>query len=302
MKRISRDVRPMNPYFDPDISPVLTAEVGDTIVVETLHSFSPFKRKITEEDVFKSLPPEQLNPLSGPIYVEGAEPGDTLVVDCVAIDIVSEEGYMPLCPGFGHLRDHVKTPIMRVVPIRSGQQFYSDDLVVPLTPMIGCIGTTPTEKVTSCPGGDYGGNLDDPSFAPGARMYFPVFVPGGLLSMGDVHASQGKSEWSGPLEVDADITIRVVDVLKGCTIPVAYLETSDRWIINAVGSTLGEAIDKAAKYMADFAIEKLDISMEDAAFIFALACDMCITRTLTGDDEHIARTELPKWIDRKGRL
>jgi amidase len=302
MARISRDIRPMKTFFDPEYPPVFHAEIGDIVVVETLHSFSPFKRDITEEDTFLSLPPEQINPLTGPIYVNGAEPGDTLVVDILSIDITSEEGYMPLCPDFGHLREHVNTPIMRVVPIRRGLQYFSDDLIVPIKPMIGCIGTTPTETIGSCPAGRHGGNLDDPSFATGARLYFPVFVPGGLLSMGDIHASQGDSEWSGPVEVDGDITIRIVDVLKGYAIPVPRVETEERWIINAVGTTMGEAIDNAGKFMADFATEKLEISIEDAALLFAMICDMRITRTTTGDDEHVARAELPKWIDRKNRL
>ncbi len=302
MTRISRDIRPMKTFFDPEYAPVIDAEIGDILVVETLHSFSPFKRDITEDDTFDSLPPEQINPLTGPIFVDGAEPGDTLVVDILRIDIPADRGYMPLCLGFGHLRDHVKTPIMQIVPIRKGLQYFSQDLIVPTNPMIGCIGTTPTEPIGSCPAGNHGGNLDDPSFATGARLYFPVFVPGGLLSMGDIHASQGDSEWSGPVEVDGDVTIRIVDVLKGYTIPVPRVETQERWIINAVGTTLGEAVDRAGKFMADFAMEKLGISMEETALLFAMACDMRITRTTNGDDEHVARAELPKWIDRMGRL
>src|SRR5207249_2413527 len=134
-------------------------------------------------------------------------------------------------------------------PIRDGHVEFSRDIRIPVRPMIGIVGTTPSERTRVFFVGDHGGNMDDRNATVGSRIYLPVYQPGALFAMGDVHATQGDGETLMGVEIDADITIRV-GLIKHYQIPGPRIETGDRWGIVAHAGSMDDAIHLAAYRVA----------------------------------------------------
>lgn len=210
--------------FDPHSPPALTIDPGATVVVETLDCFSNRLSVLApplrdERDVLAHIG-GRYNPVNAPIYVRGAEPGDQLAVDIVEVALGSRDGFAVThvahdwATGFGgrSFADHV-APASIFAAIegnRVGLTIAGIDIDYAARPMIGTIGTAPAGEAVSSLfyGADHGGNLDCPHIRPGATVILPVNVPGGLLSLGDVHALMGEGEVTGTaLETSADVTI-----------------------------------------------------------------------------------------------
>ena len=223
--------------------PTLIVEPPETIVVETEDAFGG---KIKTE---KDLPtPDRValpfvNPQTGPIYVKGAQKGDTLIVHIKDIKPASDQGATCLVPYFGGLTSTTYTRLLnaplptntKICPIRDGKVYFSDKIVLPLEPIIGTIGVSPEiEAVSSLTPGMHGGNMDCPDVCIGNKLFLPVFVEGALLYLGDVHAVQGDGELCGvAVEVPAECTL-TVDLIKGKTITWPRIESPD--YIMTVGS------------------------------------------------------------------
>src|SRR5205814_10563135 len=158
--------------------------------------------------------PRRVNPAAGPVWVEGARPGDELVVTIEAIRL-AEQGYIRATPG--GLLAGLAGPVAAIVPVEDGATLaLPGGLRLPARPMVGVIGTAPAggEVLTAVPG-PQGSNLDCNLVRAGARVHLPVHVEGALLALGDVHASMGDAEVSGTgVEINAEVTARV-DLLPG---------------------------------------------------------------------------------------
>ena len=214
--------------FDHRDEPLLRVEPGEVFEVETDDAGSGYFR--TPED--KAIPsrrpgfdrvPPLANPIAGPIYVNGAARGDTLAVRIESIE-VGEYSWIAVGPRRGPLGESSRYPdisgqyttkIFRHTPgpsgsLRDGTLHFDDRLAWPITPFIGTMGTAPDREVaTSLDGqGEWGGNLDVRDFAPGHVVEFPVYHPGGLLYLGDVHASQGDAEFCGTA-AETQATVRL---------------------------------------------------------------------------------------------
>ena len=150
--------------------------------------------------------------------------------------------------------------------------------------------------------GRHGGNLDDPNLTTGAYYYLPVFVDDALVMVGDLHANQGDSEVAMGIEVDGLVSLRFADLRRGESIPYARIETRDRWIFPADAPTLEEAIVDSGVFAARFLVERLGITMEDAAYILSAVGDIRISQAAFANYNVTVRTEIPKSIDRRGRL
>ncbi|MEA1965547.1 MAG: acetamidase/formamidase family protein [Candidatus Aerophobetes bacterium] len=197
-------------YYDKDNEPVATASVGEKIIFETLDCFGDQLKK--EEDLADSIDMSHINPNTGPLFINGAAPGDILVIKI--LDIKPEDhGVLTLIPGEGKLQQYVKAPLTRIVRIENGKTIFSNDLVIENKPMVGTIGTTPVGRVPTGLIGNHGGNMDCPEAGIGAKLYFPVFVEGALLQMGDVHANMGEGEICIGVECGAEVTVEIVEVL-----------------------------------------------------------------------------------------
>ncbi len=224
----------------------LRIESGETIVVETEDAFSGQIR--TDFDRRDKTAKPYGNPQTGPIWVEGAEPGDTLAV---TIDEIS--------PSSGQCATRTSDPRQlaewlgtecphgtHICKISDGQIHWSDTITIPYQPMLGCIGTAPDTGVpTTGPAGPHGGNMDIIETCPGNIVYLPVFVEGAYLYLGDAHAAMGHGELSASgLEMPSETTI-TVNLIKDKQIVAPRIESPSEIMAIATGCPMERAIAAA---------------------------------------------------------
>ena len=231
----------IGPYSEP----ITTVPTGEKILIETMDAFG---NRISSEkdDITKILTLPYVNPLTGPIYVDGAEKGDTLVVTIHDIEEIRGYGVSALIPDFGGLCGTVFTRTLQpplparimLHPIKNGEITFSETLnisTIPYEPFYGTIGTAPElEAISSLAPGFHGGNMDAADVCPGNKVYLPVNVEGALFHIGDGHATQGDGEVSGvATEIPTRGTLSF-EVIKSKVIGTPRIE-SDEYIM-AVGS------------------------------------------------------------------
>ena len=231
----------IGPYNEP----ITTVPTGEKILIETMDAFG---NRISSEkdDITKILTLPYVNPLTGPIYVDGAEKGDTLVVTIHDIEEIRGYGVSALIPDFGGLCGTVFTRTLQpplparimLHPIKNGEITFSETLnicTIPYEPFYGTIGTSPElEAISSLAPGFHGGNMDAADVCPGNKVYLPVNVEGALFHIGDGHATQGDGEVSGvATEIPTRGTLSF-EVIKSKVIGTPRIE-SDEYIM-AVGS------------------------------------------------------------------
>lgn len=233
--------------FNKENAPCDTAQPGDLLLFKTLDCFS---NRIPDEDTTMAdldYTYGFANPAAGPVYVEGAEPGDVLVVDVYDIQ-VADEGTIATDDHCGPLFETTGYRTKKI-QIKDGVADFNG-VKFPINPMIGVIGTAPDgEPVIDGFVGNHGGNMDNKHITKGARLYFPVRVPGALLQMGDVHATMGDGELCGTgIEIPAEILVKI-QLVKGFELNWPVLETQDKWYVNACAPKYDEALMNAAKEM-----------------------------------------------------
>ncbi len=229
----------------PYAEPVATVNAGDTFAVETADAFEN-KIDSPKADITRLITLPYVNPLTGPIYVEGAEKGDTLAVTIHSIEVTRDYGVSALIPEFGGLCSTIFTrtlnqplpPRVMIHPIRDGQVTFSEELdipAIPYEPFYGTIGTAPElEAISSLAPGFHGGNMDAADTCPGNTVYLPVNVTGALLHVGDGHAAQGDAEVCGVATEIPTRGIMTVEVISGRAIATPRVESED--YIMTVGS------------------------------------------------------------------
>lgn len=217
----------------------------------------------SEKDLFESVGWATINPATGPIYVQGAEPGDTLVVYIEEIEI-GDQGCMVTVPDMGAAGDLIRKTETKIIPIKNQQAIFNDKISIPIDPMIGVIGTAPANDEIPCgTPGAHGGNMDTRLIKKGNTLYLPVNVKGALLAMGDLHAVMGDGEVSVTgVEISGKVTVKV-DLIKGNREDWPVLETQDSWYVIASGEDLDEAADLALKAMLKFLEKRTDLSIND---------------------------------------
>ena len=267
--------------------PSLTVVQGEQFQVETEDAFD---QRITSED---QLPVAAVlgagfrpNPAAGPVYVEGAQPGDVLVVTIHDI-VVEEVGFTMIIPGEGMLGDSATYPECRGPLTRriehlpgpsgttsDGRGVFDERLSWPLRPHVGMIATAPEDPIlagadTNGMSGVYGGNLDCRDVCKGSSIWLQVAHPGALLYLGDVHASQA-AELAGPAdEVRAVVTLSC-RVLPGRTIPSPRVETPDEIIQLSSYRPLDEALRHAHLWLMEWLIEDYGFAAVDAYLQFSV--------------------------------
>ena len=261
--------------------PVREVDSGDRICFETYDARTGTIR--SEEDLLDHPHPRGLNPVTGPIFVRGAEPGDTLCIDVLNVQLASQ-GFIAVKAGvgnLGHLAEHYMTKLIR---IENNIAHFDDRLRFPVRPMIGVIGTAPAgEEVPTLYPGPHGGNMDHNDVKVGSRVYLPVFVEGALFSIGDVHASMGDGEVSMTgIEICAEVTVRV-ELIRGESISRPLIETDDAWITTGDAPKLVDAITIACEEMAQFLQHKLSIPFEKAYLLMSAIGDVRIGQVCDPD-------------------
>ena len=275
MKRILRDQ--LIYHFDASTPPVLTIRPGETVVVES-HDTSTDRMHRAEdlERFMATRNPLEVNPAGGPIYVEGAKPGDALAVTILDIQL-GPLGVVRKLPGFGALREGVEDSAIMMVRTEGNDLIFADKVRMPARPMVGVLGTAPAEgRVYTAHPGPQGSNMDFNANTVGTTVYLPVHVPGGLLGIGDLHATMGDGEVSGTgVEIRGETTVRV-DLIEGAAPNRPWMETDTDWIATGQAETLEIAVEEAVGNLADILRDKLDLTRTEAFLLVSARGDVRI--------------------------
>jgi acetamidase/formamidase len=284
MQRVTRDR--IQYVFDRHPTPVLRVEPGEVFEVETEDARTGMTRtpETTTPEYVKSLRSKGTyygNPVTGPLWVEGAAPGDTLAVRLRSMEC-DTLGFFGYWPFIYHLQDWLAEPFTGLVEIQGGTVSHTmqtkagpHTVRIPTRPMAGCIGTAPELEVpTTASAGRFGGNLDVPEVCPGSIIYLPVAVSGGYLYIGDCHPYQGDGELSG-CEMRSLIRLSV-EVQKPWRSPplCVRIETPTHLVTVGVGSPAESAQWQAIRDMILWLEERYGWSKDDARTLLALTCDV----------------------------
>ncbi|MEG9247062.1 acetamidase/formamidase family protein [Arthrobacter sp. Soc17.1.1.1] len=216
----------------------------------------------------------QLNPVTGPLYVEGAQPGDALAVTIHEIRL-KDCGWSVSLPGVGALQDRMGSGMFtRRVPIDAQGVHVTDRHVLAPAPMIGCIGTAPAQGThsTVMPSYAQGGNMDLTDCRPGTTVYLPVMTEGAYLSIGDIHAIMAEGE-SSFVAIEAEgVAVISVDVVKDLPLRAPRVETESEWIFVGLGDPVQESIRRGYEDVFDFLVHTHGYSTGDAYALLSAVC------------------------------
>jgi acetamidase/formamidase len=284
-------------YYDARVKPALKIASGDRVRLETMVARGLERLKLAGvpdadipesmravEDAVKERGPGP-HPMTGPIYVEGAEPGDTLEVHLLTIDFLHPYGVVAFSPGGGVLPSDFPYAHQRLIRWPAGAKSveFIPGVQLPLAPFFGSIGVAPpvlSGRLSSTPPGWHGGNLDNKDLIAGSVLYLPVHVPGGLLSVGDGHGMQGDGEVSGAaLETSLKGTIEV-RLRKGQRLKWPRAETPTHYMTMGLDPDLNEATRLATREMVEYLVNEKRMSPEDAYLLCSVKGDLRVTQAV----------------------
>ncbi len=285
--------------FSSLIPPVVTVPSGSIVETYTEEaSDGQLTADATLEDV-NALEFDPIHPLTGPIAVEGAEPGDVLKVTLHEIEL-GDYGWVSISPGFGWLAEDFPDPYIRTFRFAEGatEVEFSDGITLPLSPFPGVMGVAPEteEMLSTIPPRANGGNMDNKYFTEGTVVYFPVFVDGANFSIGDTHAVQGDGEVCGTaIEAPMRIVFELEVLKGGRQIAEPQYETEEYYGVTGFATTLDEAAKKATRYMIDYLVEERGMDRTEAYVLCSLAGDLKISEVV--DVPHVlVSMHMPKSI------
>ena len=304
-------------YYWSEARPVLRIASGDIVDVDTLLTNTP------NGLARAGVPPEKIQPslravveqvtgerrgpgghiLTGPIFVEGAEPGDVLEVKVLSIDLPIDYGYNGCA---GYLRDNCdRTQGTKIIQLdrQSMTAEFLPGIVIPLKPFFGSMGVAPAPeigRVSSNPPGRHAGNLDNRELVAGSTLYIPVFVPGALFEIGDGHAAQGDGEVD-QTAIETSLRGRLqLTVRKDMTLTWPRAETATDYITMATDPDLVVATKTAIQQMVDFLVDVKALTRHQAYQLTSIAGNVAITQLVDLPNLGV-HVKLPKSIFVKGR-
>jgi amidase len=275
----------------------LTVDSGEEVLVEAQDCFS--NQIQSEKDVFSAVDWDRVNPATGPVFVTGAEPGDTLVAHMLEIK-PARQGVMTAVPGLGALGHLITEAQTKIIPIRRGQALFSEQLQIPLAPMIGVIGTAPRAgSILNGTPGPHGGNMDCTLIREGSRVYFPVEVPGALFGLGDLHAVMGDGEIVVcGVEMAGWVGLRLT-LLKGARLPLPLVENEELVATIHSHEDLDLAAQGAIESMAHLLTETVGLPLHEAGMLMSALGQLRVCQVV--DPLKTCRMEFPKWaLERYG--
>ena len=294
-------VRPeaFNYVWDNTIEPALEVDSGE-VVNFTVRDASDeqIQANSTSEDVAK-LDFGHVNPVSGPVYVRGAQPGDVLAVEILEFR-PREWGWTALIPGFGLLADEFPEPWLRIsrVEAERGRVLFAEGIELPYEPFPGTIGVAPAEPGAHSivPPSRWGGNMDTKHLRFGTTLYLPVGVEGALFSVGDTHSAQGDGEVCGTaIETAMDVSLRLL-VRRDFRInapqyrvPPGALpraEGTGYHVSTGVAPDLMEATRDAVRATMEQLVDRHDLSRQEAYALCSVAVDLRIHEVV----------DAPNWV------
>ncbi len=226
--------------------------------------------------------------LTGPVYIEGAEPGDTLEVRIQEIEVTLPFAYNGFRPGAGFLPDDFPQSRMKIIPLdrTRGVAHFSDSIEIPMHPFFGSMGVAPPEakgKISSAPPWTHAGNLDNKELVAGTTLYIPVHARGALFQAGDGHAGQGNGEVDiTAMETALTGTFQFL-VRKDMHLKWPRAETPTHYIVMGLNEDLTQATKLAVREAIDFLVTEKHLSREDAYMLASVAVDFCATQLVDGN-------------------
>jgi acetamidase/formamidase len=287
-------------YYDASAAPALRVKSGDTVEVQSLITSSPARLEgagLPADQVEQSLRDIQKEVtnkgpgghiLTGPIYIEGAEPGDTLEVRIKEIRLAIPYAYNAFGPGRGFLPEDFPYARMKIIPLDEKRMVarFSDSVEIPLRPFFGSLGVAPPEssgRISSGPPWIHAGNLDNKELVAGATLFIPVHARGALFLAGDGHAGQGDGEVDITALETSLIGVFQFIVRKDIKLRWPRAETPTHFISMGIHEDLNEATKMALREMIDFLVAEKRMSRDDAYMLASVAADLHITQLVDGN-------------------
>lgn len=264
--------------FSKSHEPILNVASGETVKIDT---FDCFKNQIQSEDQeVSAIDWDQVNPATGPVFIEGAAPGDILKVTIEELEI-GNQGVMVTGPELGVMGHRMEAMESKIIPIKNGKALFNDRLHLPLNPMIGVIGVAPEGEPVSCgTPGAHGGNMDTKLITKGATLYFPVAAEGALFALGDFHAAMGDGEISvSGIEVPGSATV-CFEVIKGSRLKHPLLKNEDGLAFLVSAMTLDEAVSTAVEEMIDLLQPQSDLTVSEMTMLMSAAGETQISQVV----------------------
>ena len=287
-------------YYDASVDPVLRIEPGEQVYVETMIARG-VTRLIMAGANPEAIPASMMeveagvvdrgpgaHPMTGPIYVEGAEAGDVLAVTIKDIDYLIPFGLSGFLPDGGTLPDDFPYGGLGYFDLdleNNVAYMRGTDAVIPMRPFFGSIGVAPPVlrgRVSSNPPGHHTGNLDNKELVVGTTLYLPVHVPGGLLSIGDGHAAQGDGEVSGTAIETSMSGVIEVRLHKDQNLLWPRAETPTHYVSMGLHTDLDEAARSATREMVEFLVREKGMDRGDAYILCSVALDLRVTQLVDG--------------------
>lgn len=295
VQRIPRDLA-RKYAFDWEDEPLLRVKCGESFEVETYDASTGYFKTEADKAIpgkrpgFDKFPP-LANPIGGPVWLEGAQRGDVLAITVEDI-VVDDYSWCSIGPRRGPLGESTRWPELsadyttrifkhtlgKSGTTRDGTLHFNQTISWPITPFIGTIGVAPDREVTtSLDGqGEWGGNLDIRDVAPGNRILLPIFHEGARFYLGDVHASQGDTEFTGTA-AETKATVRVkLDLIKGKRIPWMRIEKPASLVAINASRPLEVAVETATTHLMDWLITDYKLSPTDAYCLVSTCPDFRI--------------------------
>ena len=311
-------------YLAANLPPALTIRSGQSVRIETLSH----QGLLTERDPVSffgayGIPPEQVLPdaveiyskmrrpkgasvhvLTGPVYIEGAEPGDMLEVRVLEIKFRVPYGVNNTGPGRGVLPELLKGPTAKLIRLDLDRNvaIFSQDIEIPVNPFMGIMAVAPSRSlgmISSTPPGAWGGNMDVKELCRGATLYLPVFNQGAQFFSGDGHAVQGDGEVDGgAVEISLAPTFQfILHKEKDFKSPMA--ETPDHFITMGMSVDLNEATRIAVAEAVNFLQSEKGLSAADAYALASVSVDLAIAEAV--DVVNLVSAKIPKRIFKRNR-
>lgn len=262
--------------FSPKHKPVARVRANELSVLKTEDAFGGQIR--SDEDSVETLDWSKVDGATGPIFIENAEPGDTLVVDIVSIKIPSK-GVIVTIPKQGILAEEAVKPLTKIIKIHKDHVEFNK-VKLKISPMIGTIGVTPKSEIPCGSLGRHGGNMDVKELTAGTRLYLPVLVEGALFGAGDVHAVQADGELCvSAVEVASEILLKF-SLIKGKHPEWPILETKDSYAFLACDETLNAAARNATLVAVEALMREHGWCFEEAYMFGSLQVDLRINQVV----------------------
>ncbi|HEX7448469.1 MAG TPA: acetamidase/formamidase family protein [Pirellulales bacterium] len=318
MQRIVRE-QARKYAFDWRDEPLLRVRPGESFEIETFDASTGFFKTPDDKAIPGRRPgfdrhPPLANPIGGPVWLDEAERGDTLVVTIEEI-IVADYSWIAIGPRRGPLGESTRWPelsseyttkIFRHTPgpsgtTRDGTLHFDERVSWPITPFIGTLGVAPDREVTTSLDGQgpWGGNLDIRDVAPGNRLLLPVFHKGARFYLGDVHASQGDTEFTGTA-AETQATVRLkLEVVKQKSVPWLRIEKPQSMVAVCADRPLEIAVERATVYLMEWLIADYGYSPGDAYCLVSTCPDFRINvyqMCRLGKLSFVAGAELPRRV------